>query len=239
MPQPERSVVAVAPPATGRGDMGRRAQRGLRRRGDLPGVPAAPPGGAGPRLRGRGGALGRRRALRDPAHHPPGGAGRRVAGAPGDRADPGRGLAAVPELRHAGHQALARGGARGRHPGAFDARRSRVVLPGDAGTAVKDPVIVRDGDAVAPLGVGAPAGRPRPDRPDGDRLRVQLRRPGLDLAGHRAEPAAGRVGLRAARASPPSGSRPAASSRTTTGGPARPRTSRSGPASRPAPGPRR
>ena len=32
------------------------------------------------------------------------------------------------------------------HPGAFDARRSRVVLPGDAGTAVKDPVIVRDGD---------------------------------------------------------------------------------------------
>ena len=33
-----------------------------------------------------------------------------------------------------------------RHPGAFDTRRSRVVLPGDAGTAVKDPVIVRDGD---------------------------------------------------------------------------------------------
>ena len=31
------------------------------------------------------------------------------------------------------------------HPGAFDARRSRVVLPGDARTAVKDPVIVRDG----------------------------------------------------------------------------------------------
>jgi hypothetical protein len=33
-----------------------------------------------------------------------------------------------------------------RHPGAFDARHSRVVLPGDAGTAVKDPVIVHDGD---------------------------------------------------------------------------------------------
>jgi len=32
------------------------------------------------------------------------------------------------------------------HPGAFDARRSLVVLPGDAGTAVKDPVIVRDDD---------------------------------------------------------------------------------------------
>jgi hypothetical protein len=31
------------------------------------------------------------------------------------------------------------------HPGAFDARRSRVVLPGDDKTAVKDPVIVRDG----------------------------------------------------------------------------------------------
>jgi hypothetical protein len=33
-----------------------------------------------------------------------------------------------------------------RDPAAFDARRSRVVLPGDAGTAVKDPVLVRDGD---------------------------------------------------------------------------------------------
>ena len=32
------------------------------------------------------------------------------------------------------------------HPVAFDARRSRVVLPGDAGTAVKDPVLVHDGD---------------------------------------------------------------------------------------------
>lgn len=32
------------------------------------------------------------------------------------------------------------------HPGAFDTRRSQVVLPGDADTAVKDPVIVRDGD---------------------------------------------------------------------------------------------
>jgi hypothetical protein len=33
-----------------------------------------------------------------------------------------------------------------RHPGAFDTRHSRVVLPGDAGTAVKDPVVVHDGD---------------------------------------------------------------------------------------------
>jgi hypothetical protein len=33
-----------------------------------------------------------------------------------------------------------------RHPGAFDARRSRVVLPGDAANAVKDPVIVCDED---------------------------------------------------------------------------------------------
>jgi hypothetical protein len=31
------------------------------------------------------------------------------------------------------------------HPAAFDPRRSRVVLPGDAVTAVKDPVIVHDG----------------------------------------------------------------------------------------------
>jgi hypothetical protein len=33
-----------------------------------------------------------------------------------------------------------------RHPGAFDARRSRTVLPGDEHAAVKDPVIFRDGD---------------------------------------------------------------------------------------------
>ena len=32
------------------------------------------------------------------------------------------------------------------HPGAFDPRRSRMVLPGDAATAVKDPVIIHDGD---------------------------------------------------------------------------------------------
>jgi hypothetical protein len=31
------------------------------------------------------------------------------------------------------------------HPGGFDERRSRVVLPGDAATGVKDPVIVHDG----------------------------------------------------------------------------------------------
>ncbi len=33
------------------------------------------------------------------------------------------------------------------HPGAFDPQRSRVVLPGDDNIAVKDPVIVREGDA--------------------------------------------------------------------------------------------
>ena len=32
------------------------------------------------------------------------------------------------------------------HPGAFDASQSRVVLPGDARHAVKDPVLVHDGD---------------------------------------------------------------------------------------------
>jgi hypothetical protein len=31
------------------------------------------------------------------------------------------------------------------HPAAFDARRRRVVLPGDAASAVKDPVVVHDG----------------------------------------------------------------------------------------------
>jgi hypothetical protein len=33
-----------------------------------------------------------------------------------------------------------------RRPAAFDARRSRVALPGDAAIAVKDPVVVHDGD---------------------------------------------------------------------------------------------
>ena len=51
-------------------------------------------------------------------------------------------LAAVPELRHAGHQALAGRAARGRDPARFDARERLVVLPGDAKTGVKDPVIV-------------------------------------------------------------------------------------------------
>lgn len=32
------------------------------------------------------------------------------------------------------------------HPAAFDSRQSRVVLPGDATTGIKDPVIVHDGD---------------------------------------------------------------------------------------------
>ena len=32
------------------------------------------------------------------------------------------------------------------HPGAFDARQSRVVLPGDTSTGIKDPVIVHDGN---------------------------------------------------------------------------------------------
>jgi hypothetical protein len=32
------------------------------------------------------------------------------------------------------------------HPGAFDARQSQIVLPGDPGTGIKDPVIVHDGN---------------------------------------------------------------------------------------------
>ena len=120
------------------------------------------------------------------------------------------------------------------HPAEFDTRDRQTVLPGDAKTGVKDPVIVYHRRPVAPVGVLPSAGRPAADRPDDHRVRDQRRRPELDVARHRAERDAGPVGLprraghrgalRRGR-----GHRPA-----TTGGPAPRRTTRSGPGSPPA-----
>src|SRR5487761_1555215 len=77
-------------------------------------------------------------------------------------------------------------------PSGFDVRQTRVALPGDVKTAVKDPVIVcRD---LAPVGVVPPAGEPRGDGPDGHRPRHQSRRLELDLGRHRAGRAGRAVG---------------------------------------------
>ena len=114
LPQPDRSVVAVGPPGPGEGTWAGAPSAAcydgeiylayrLRR----------------PEGQGRGYAVAVARSadgvhFETLAHHRPGADGRRVAGAPGDRADPGRDVAAVPELRHDRDQALARGGSRGR-----------------------------------------------------------------------------------------------------------------------------
>ena len=58
-------------------------------------------------------------------------------------------------------------------PAEFDALTSQVVLPGDAKTGVKDPVIIQPGRDLAAVGVLPPAGRPGRGRPDGHRLRHQ------------------------------------------------------------------
>ncbi len=103
-------------------------------------------------------------------------------------------LAAVPELRDVRDQALAGGDDRGRAPG----RVRRRAAGGDPARGRQDrregpgdPVPRRP---VAPVGVVPPAGRPAPGRPDDHRVRDQRRRPGLDLARHRAERDAGPVG---------------------------------------------
>ena len=70
----------------------------------------------------------------------------------------------------------------------------RTVLPGSDAAAVKDPVVRHDGAAVAPVGLGAPARRPRRDRPDDHRARHQPRRRHLEVAGHRAGRRAGQLG---------------------------------------------
>ena len=115
-------------------------------------------------------------------------------------------------------------------PDAFDPGQRVVVLPGDATTAVKDPVILPRGGYVAPVGIGASARRPGQHRPDDHGLRDEPGWRRVDLARPRADAAARRVGL--ARRS---GQRGAFRGRarswpTTTAGPARRRTTRSGPA---------
>src|ERR1700683_3422591 len=134
-----------------------------------PGLTAAAAHRAGPRRRGGVAQVRGRGAVRDAAEHRQGGDGHRVAGAacPGPHA--GGALAALPELRDGRHPALAGGGGRGpgapgrwrlylscatpgtkhwrvemteaAHPGEFDVRQRSTVLPGDAKTGVKDPVI--------------------------------------------------------------------------------------------------
>ena len=175
--------------------LGGGAVRGRGRRRDLPRLPAQAAHRPGPRLRGRGGALGGRRAVRDAADHRQGRDGHRVAGAarPGPHA---RGaVAAVPELRDHGDQALAGGDDRGGPPG-------RVRHQGPADRAARRRQDRREGSGdrvpprpVAPVGVLPSAGRPAAGRPDDHRVRDQRRRRELDLARHRAERDAGPVGL--------------------------------------------
>jgi hypothetical protein len=132
MPQPDRSVVAVAPPGTGPGTWA--------------GAPSAARDDGEIYLAYR---------LRRPQGQ---GRGYAVAVA---RSTDGEHFETLLTIRREelGAESLERpaliaapdGGWRielleARHPGAFDARRSRMVLPGDTDTAVKDPVIVRDGD---------------------------------------------------------------------------------------------
>ena len=85
---------------------------------------------------------------------------RRVAGAARAGAHAGRPVAPLRQLRDAGQQALVGRRAGGRHPGgAGDGAPAGRCSPATRGHAVKDPVVVlADGD-VAPLGLGAPAGR--------------------------------------------------------------------------------
>ena len=121
------------------------------------------------------------------------------------------------------------------HPAEFDVRDRQTVLPGDAKTGVKDPVIVLPRRPVAPVGVLPSAGRPAADRPDDHRVRDQRRRPDLDMARHRAERDAGPSGTPAARGSPRCASTGTRSRPGTTAGPAPRRTTRSGPGWPPAP----
>jgi len=120
MPQPERSVVAVAPPAPGEGTWA--------------GAPSAACGDGEiylayrlrrPEGQGRGYAVVVARSA-DGVHFETLLTIRREELGAESLERPG--LAAVPELRHAGHQALARGGAPGRSSG----RLRRPAQPGRA-----------------------------------------------------------------------------------------------------------
>jgi len=143
MPQPERSVVAVAPPGTGPGTWAG-APSAVRDDGKIY---------LAYRLRqprGRGYAVAVARSADGERFETLLTIDRRELGAeslerPALVAAPDGGWrlylsCATPGTEHWRVQVIEAG-----HPGAFDARRSRVVLPGDARTAVKDPVIIHDG----------------------------------------------------------------------------------------------
>ena len=146
LPQPERSAVAVAPPGAGPGNWA--------------GAPSAVRGDAEiylayrlrrPEGRGRGYAVVVARSADGEHFETLVTIGREELGAeslerPALAASPDGGWrlylsCATPGTRHWRVEML-----EASHPGAFDARRSRVVLPGDIANAVKDPVIVRDED---------------------------------------------------------------------------------------------
>ena len=214
--------------------------RGRRARSRATARSSSPTGSGGPIAQGRGYAVAVARSadgerFETAGDHRQGRDGHRVAGAAGAGPHARGTLAAVPELRDHGDQALAGGGDRGRPPG-----RVRRQEPADRAARRRQDRREGPGDRVpprpvAPVGVLPPAGRPAADRPDDHRVRDQRRRPDLDMARHRAERDAGPVGLprRAGRRGAlrrGRGHRPA-----TTAGPAPRRTTRSGPGSPPVP----
>jgi hypothetical protein len=146
MPQPDRSVVAVAPPETGPGRWAG-APSAARSDGEIYLAYRL----RRPERQGRGYAVVVARSADGEHFEPLLTIRREELGAeslerPALVAAPDGGWrlylsCATPGTKHWRVEVL-----EARHPGAFDPRRSRIVLPGDADTAVKDPVIVRDND---------------------------------------------------------------------------------------------
>jgi hypothetical protein len=145
MPQPDRSVVAVAPPGPGAGTWAG-APSAARADGEIYLAYRL----RRPQGRGRGFAVAVARSADGERFETMVTIGREELGAeslerPALVAAPDGGWrlylsCATPGTKHWRVEML-----EARHPAEFDARRSRMVLPGDAATAVKDPVIVRDG----------------------------------------------------------------------------------------------
>ena len=103
---------------------------------------------------------------------------RRVPGAARARGAPTDGpLAALRQLRDAGHQALVgRRRSRPTRPEGLARRRAGTVLPGRRPARRQGPGgASRDGGRLAPLGVRAPARRPGRHRPDDHRVRHRAR----------------------------------------------------------------
>ena len=117
LPRPEIGAVAVEPPGQGSGYWAGGPSAVFADGEISPRLPATAAARPWPWVCGRGGPFGGRRALRAADHDPQGGHGRRFPGAPLPGADPRGDLAAVRELRDAGHEALAGRGHRGRPPG--------------------------------------------------------------------------------------------------------------------------